>query len=210
MPQPTVAPTPTPQPLPPVADAPLLGPPSGSAEQARNWLNARTNSYTADEVALLVELYQQNGASVGVDWFLALAQVAHETGSLTSWWCQRPRRNPAGIGVTGAVRAGDSAHSPGASWAWDGAKWREGVSFATWTNDAVPAHIGRLLAYALTDAQANAAQRALIAKALSYRSLYDLYRGIAPTILGLNTRWAVPGTNYGEQILDLRRRMRGD
>ena len=31
--------------------------------------------------------------------------MAHETGSLTSWWAARPRRNPAGIGVAAGQAA---------------------------------------------------------------------------------------------------------
>ena len=66
-----------------------------------------------------------------------------------------------------------------------------------------------LLAYALTDEQANQTQRALIAQALAYRPLADGYRGVAPTLSGLNGRWAVPGMFYGQSIAALARRMRG-
>ena len=34
--------------------------------------------------------------------------------------------------------------------------------------------------------------------------------GIAPTIYGLNGRWAVPGSDYGQRIVALAHRMRGD
>src|SRR4051794_14152901 len=87
---------------PPLMGAPLLGPASGSAEQAIAWLAAR-DIYNND-IVRIVNLYQRIGEKVGLDWFLAIAQMAHETGSLTSWWSQPPRRNPAGIGVTGAWR----------------------------------------------------------------------------------------------------------
>ena len=198
---------------PPPIGAPLLGPASGSAEQAIAWLSARA-LYTSDDVITIVHIYLRAGESVGLDWFLALAQMAHETGSLTSWWSQRPRRNPAGIGVTGAWRAGlpdgTPGPAPGPAWAWNPIlnRWLEGVSFATWASDAVPAHLGRLLAYALPAGQGDAAQQALIAKALSYRSLPASHRGIAPTILGLNGRWAVPGTDYGQRIMLLAEAMR--
>jgi hypothetical protein len=191
------------------SDPPLLGQPSGAAQQAVNWLVARAAGYTPGDITAIVARYAEVGGAAGIDWFLALAQLAHETASLASWWSQRPRRNPAGIGVTGQARAGTADSPPGAGWTWDGAQWREGLSFATWPDDAIPAHLGRLLAYALSDEQANQAQRALIARALAYRPLAGDYRGVAPTLSGLNGRWAVPGTYYGQSIAALARRMRG-
>jgi hypothetical protein len=198
----------------PPADAPILGPASGSAEQALAWLAPRAAVYTPFDITAIIDAYRSYGDSVGLDWFLALAQMAHETGSLSSWWSQRPRRNPAGIGVTGAMRDGlpdgTPGPAPGPFWAWNEGlkKWLEGVSFPTWADDAVPAHLGRLLAYALSDDQANTVQQELIARALSYRSLPASYRGVAPTITGLNGRWAVPGTDYGQRIMALAQLMR--
>lgn len=188
-------------------DAPLLGPPSGTAAQAIAYLARRAVGYTTYDITSIVSAYQQLGEPVGVDWFLALAQMAHETGSLTSWWSQRPRRNPAGIGVTGRVLVGTPDAPPPGDWAWHNNQWEEGVSFATWTDDGIPAQLGRLLAYALRDEQMTDAQRALSAKALSYRAMPSSLRGIAPTIVGLNERWAWPGTNYGQMIIELMQRM---
>jgi hypothetical protein len=189
-------------------DAPLLGPPSGTAAQAIAYLAQRAVGYTSFDITSIVNAYQQHGEPVGVDWFLALAQMAHETGSLTSWWSQRPRRNPAGIGVTGRVLAGTPDAPPGRDWAWHNNQWEEGVSFATWADDGIPAQLGRLLAYALPDEQMTDAQRALSDMALSYRAMPASLRGIAPTIVGLNGRWAWPGTNYGQAIMALAQRMR--
>ena len=81
--------------------------------------------------------------------------------------------------------------------------WFEGVSFASWKDESVPAHAGRLLAYALRDDQATPAQRALIARALGYRPLPAGFRGVASTWRGLNGRWAVPGTTYADKIAEL-------
>jgi hypothetical protein len=197
----------------PPGDAPIVGPASGTIEQAIEWLAARSAAeYPRFDVATIVDTYQQIGDSVGMDWFLAIAQMAHETGSLTSWWSGRPRRNPAGIGVTGRTQEGTPDVPPAGAWAWDDTiqRWREGVSFPTWANHGVPAHLGRLLAYALRDDQANQLQRELIATALSYRALPASYRGVARVITDLNGRWAVPGTDYGQRIMDLARRMRGE
>jgi hypothetical protein len=199
-------------PPPPVVEGAIVAPASGTAGQANAWFAPRALGYMPYDVSVIIGRYQQLGDWAGVDWFLALAQMAHETGSLTSWWSQRPRRNPAGIGVTGATRPGDPGVPPGAAWAWDDhdAVWREGVSFATWVDDAVPAHLGRLLAYAVPAGQETPEQASLITAALGYRGLPAGYRGSAPTVLGLNGRWAVPGDGYGEAILDLARRMRGE
>jgi hypothetical protein len=194
---------------PPLAGAPLLGPASGRAEQAIAWLSARAIDANASNVVKIVNDYQRIGEQVGLDWFLAIAQMAHETGSLTSWWSQAPRRNLAGIGVTGAWRPGlpdgSPGPPPGPAWAWSDqlGRWLAGVSFATWGSDAVPAHLGRLLAYALPAGAGDAAQQSLIDHALSYRSLPASHRNSAPTILGLNGRWAVPGTEYGQRIMAL-------
>jgi len=198
----------------PLVGAPLLGLASGSPEQAIAWLSARA-AYADYDVIRIVNNYQRIGDSVGMDWFLAIAQMAHETGSLTSWWSQAPRRNPAGIGVTGAWRPGlpdgSQGPPPGPAWAWSSplGRWLEGVSFATWASDAVPAQLGRLLAYTLPAGQGDPTQQSLIDRALGYRSLPASHRGVAPTILGLNGRWAVPGTEYGQRIMILADAMRG-
>jgi hypothetical protein len=195
-------------------DPPILGLPSGTAEQAMAWFTRYTighSEYTLVDITTIVETYRDLGEAGGIDWFLALAQMAHETGHITSWWSQRPRRNPAGIGVTGATQQGMPDQPPGRGWHWDERTpiWREGWSFPTWDGHAIPAHLGRLLAYALRDEQADPTQLALINYALGYRPLPAHYRGAAPTISGLNGRWAVPGTTYGQSIVALMRRMRG-
>ncbi|NJM08972.1 glucosaminidase domain-containing protein [Candidatus Gracilibacteria bacterium] len=211
-PQPTPQPTPepTPQPTPqPELDAPLLGSASGTYDAAVSYVVARAVGYYEYDIRLIFDGYRNYGEAAGIDWFLAIAQCAHETGSLTSWWSQRPRRNPAGLGVTGKTLPGTPDSPPGVAWAWDGLQWREGLSFETWNDHGVPAHLGRLLAYALRDDQATDYQRQLITYALDLRPLPEHYRGVAPTIVGLNGRWAYPGTTYGQSIVDLRNRMRG-
>ncbi|NWF79226.1 MAG: glucosaminidase domain-containing protein [Chloroflexi bacterium] len=209
-PTPGPAPGPAPEPVPwPNDSGYLLTAPSGTAEQAIAWFAARSTLYTRYDLSLIVNGYVRIGNEAGIDWFLALAQCAHETGSLTSWWCARPRRNPAGIAVTGATRPGSPDDPPGRNWAWDGTVWREGASFAAWDSDAVRAHLGRLLAYALPVGAGNPAQQALIDYALAVRGLATTNRGVALTITDLNGRWAVPGTEYGQRILELAARMRG-
>lgn len=188
----------------PPSDAPIIGMPSGTVNEAVRILapRAAANGYSYADVLEIVSAYERVGNSVGVDWFLAIAQMAHETGYLTSFWSARPQRNPAGLGVDGHSWPSDpgvvnSAYNSQRN------RWERGLSFSSWSEEAVPAHIGRLLAYALRDDQATPAQKALIDKALAYRPLTSDRRGVAPTIVGLNGRWAVPGTTYGQRILSV-------
>lgn len=208
IPEPAATPEPTTRPTDPLAyDSPLLGAPTGTPEQAARWLLAIPGHlYDQNGIVTIVNAYVIHGDAVGMDWFLALAQNFHETDHLRSWWSQRPRRNPAGIGVTGATSIVQPSYG---SWAWkeETGLWHEGVSFERWDADAVKAHLGRLLAYAVKEPQ-NEAQRAMIDYALSFRSLPASYRGIATTIIGLNGKWAVPGSNYGQRIIKLRDEMR--
>jgi hypothetical protein len=181
------------------ADSPILGRPYTTLDQARSYFQAHgTRIYTLHDVCnVIVPAYWRVCESVDVDPVLTLAQMAHETGHLSSWWCQRPRRNPAGIGVTGRTRLTE----PGSgTWVPRNSVWAEGVSFHSWVDEAIPAHIGRLLAYTMRDDQATSAQHALIKRALVYRSLPATFRGIAPTLRGLNGRWAVPGMIYADNI----------
>jgi hypothetical protein len=185
------------------ADSPILNNTiQGTADQCSRYMISRAHGeYTATDIAVaIVPAYFSVCGAVGMDPVMLLAQMIHETGCLTSWWSQRPRRNPAGIGVTG--RTSPTQPASGA-WALRENIWAEGVSFPSWKDDAIPAHAGRLLAYALRDDQANAAQRAMIERALSYRPLPAHFRGAAPTWRGLNGRWAVPGTTYANKIAEI-------
>lgn len=164
------APAPAPKPAPDPASPPILGGHSASQAQARRYLQAgATGGYTDTDVAWIVRYYFDACDLVGVDAAVAIAQMAHETGKLTSAWSQRPNRNPAGLGVTG---------DPGA-----------GLKFASWP-DAVTAHVGRMAAYALPEGQGSATQRMFVREALRLRPLPDRLRGSAKTIAGLTGTWA--------------------
>jgi hypothetical protein len=187
-----------------MSDLTILAAPRATAEQCIRFLLARPHGeYSEHDIGqVIVPAYFRVASSVGVDPALLIAQLIHETGGLTSWWSQRPRRNPAGIGVTGAATR---LARPSGAWQYDDREgiWREGVAFADWIKDSIPAHVGRMLAYALPAGQGTPIQQALIAKALSYRPLPASYRGAAPTLAGLAGRWAVPGTEYPMKIAQL-------
>jgi hypothetical protein len=185
------------------ADSPMFSSSiQGTPEQCSRFILSRPHGeYNETAIAgVIVPAYFSVCASVGMDPVMPLAQMIHETGCLTSWWSQRPRRNPAGIGVTG--RTSPTQLATGA-WALRDGTWAEGVSFPSWKDDSIPAHVGRLLAYALRDDQATSDQRALIARAMTYRPLPANFRGVAPTWRGLNGRWAVPGTTYADKIAEI-------
>lgn len=157
----------------------LIARPRISLARARRYLLARPHGeYSEQDVARIVELYFETGRPVGLDPLLLIAQMVLETANLTSFWSQRPRRNPAGIGVTGAPDVG--------------------VSFPSWSK-AVRAHAGRLLAYALPRDEVDRAQRALINEALTWRPLPADRRGVAPTLRGLAGTWATD-PEYADKI----------
>jgi hypothetical protein len=204
----TSAPLPSSPIVPYSPTSPLLGLPKATAAQAAAYiLKHPTGEYTPFDVAeVIVPAYFAICAKeAGLDPVLLLAQMIHETGNLTSWWSQRgtpvaPRRNPAGIGVTGRKEA---TMPPSGVWQKgpDG-KWWEGLGFATWSA-AIRAHVGRMLAYAISETGGGVTQQQLIGDALKLRPLPASYRGAAPTIAGLNGRWAVPGTVYNLKLCEI-------
>jgi hypothetical protein len=152
------------------ADTRLQAPSRAPAEQVQHYLLAQGHGgYSDDDVRNIVTAYYATATAVGLDPLLVVAQMSEETGHLTSFWSQRPRRNLAGIGVTG---------KPGV-----------GLSFPD-LKTAVRAHTGRLLAYSLPIGTGDQAQNQLIKEALSFRGLPDRLRGTAPTLKGLAGTWA--------------------
>lgn len=149
------------------ADSPLLGPDSGGVERCVAFIHKRPQAteYNND-VETIMGYYWKYAPAVGLDPFIAACQCIFETDALTSQWAARPRRNPAGLGV----------------------RQEGGLSFDTWEN-AVQAHLGQLLAFALTDAEANDAQRAMMARNPRHANIPAQLRGAAKTIAGLNGRW---------------------
>jgi hypothetical protein len=148
----------------------LLAAPRVRAAQAERYLLARPHGeYSDHDVTTIVGHYDTTARSVGLDPLLVIAQMTEETAHLSSFWSQRPRRNMAGIGVTGA---------PGV-----------GLSFPD-LKTAVRAHAGRLLAYALPGGTGTPAQLQLIDEALAFRPLPQNLRGTAPTVGKLAGTWA--------------------
>ncbi len=166
-------------------------------------------SYTAKDVNTIVHYYWDSCIRAGIDPLLAVSQMIHETGNLTSWWSLRPRRNPAGIGVTGRTRLRGTRADASESWMWNERNnlWSEGHAFANW-DLAIRAHIGHLVLYIFTDEELNDERRALIAADPRSRKVPLAYRGTAKLLAGLGGRWAVPGTTYADKIATIAEHVR--
>jgi len=162
-------------------------------------MNRGVREYSLADVRFILGTYLDTAQAVGVDPLIAISQMILETDNLKSWWSQRPRRNPAGIGVTGEKRHTVPPEDERDQWAQTERGWERGLSFPTWEH-AVRTNVGRLLAYALRDEETNESQQALIEEALSRRSLAENYRGQAKTLKGLNGTWA-PVPDYADRIV---------
>lgn len=199
-------------------DATLLSPPRATIEQARAYINRRGSVYNSNDIELITSHYWRHAVPAKLDPVLAIAQCIHETSEkdpatgkwrpLSSWWAQRPRRNPAGLGVTGVTQTTRPADTKG--WEEDTreqpSRWRAGLRFDTW-EDGARAQMGRLLAYAIPAGSETEKQRELITFALSLRPLPSNLRGTAPKLKALGAKhnptgngWANPGIEYGKRI----------
>lgn len=195
--------------------SPILGPWTGTAESyVQAWLTRCAHTpYTPFDVRAIAERYWNLCLLWGLEPWMVAAQVMHETDDLTSFWGLRPRRNPAGIGVDGSWSA---LHLAGYLFNPQRQRWEQGLSFATWAEDAIPAHLGRLLAYALPSDQRSSLQQRIIDRALRYRALDAQIHGSAPVWQRLGKvhnssghGWADPGTDYGARIAAMANRLRG-
>ncbi len=152
--------------------------------------------YTEADVRLILGYYVKYCKALGIDYVLAITQMIYETGWLESWWSARPRRNPAGIGVSGKTVKKDPNDTTW--WAQDGAVWHKGRSYKSW-DLAVQEHLARLLLYAKTDAELTPAQLAFTA-ILPDKAKLAKIRGKGAQWGGLNGTWAVPGHGYAEKL----------
>jgi hypothetical protein len=189
-----------------VAELTILGPAIATADQLRAWLEAearkrvRTEQWGREFVPFpdLVDLYLRIGAEYGVRGDLALAQAAKETG----YWqftglVQPDQNNFCGLWAISRDRPLTGREPLNGA---DPSRvrleaGRHGATFAT-PEAGVEAHIQHLYAYATSAATDLPPGKTL----LSPRFVY-VQRGCAPTWQGLNARWAVPGTTYGQSII---------
>ncbi len=154
-------------------------------------------SYTLQDYKSILLSYEQACKKGNINPYLAVAQMVKETDFCRSWWSQRPRRNPAGLGVTGETLPHEPATK--SEWAFDGKVWRRGYSFPSWDISAM-AHIGHLLTYLYTEQELNRAQSLLVATDPRSKAVPKEWRGKIKTLKDLEGKYAIPGIGYGRSI----------
>lgn len=168
-------------------DSPIIGIGRARASQIDGWFEqvgrALAPRYAPDGMyrpapkglgeAIIAWSGNWRGVTVNSD--LVAAQCAKESAGWQSSWA-RDANNPAGLGVDGRPGMGERFDSFG---------------------EGLECQVAHLLVYAVGEGQWTARDRRYeAAKAQGYL-------GIAPTLRGLNGRWATPGPTYGEEIAGL-------
>ena len=157
----------------------ILGGPMATEAQCVNYLlkiNPAPNiSVTPEE---LVSYYYEEATREGVRPDVAFAQALHETGNFSYGGTVTPdQNNYCGLGTT--------------------SEYVQGGYFPS-AQIGVRAHIQHLLAYATTRTPSEEIVDP------RYTMVRDIYGSMTlPHWLDLNGRWAVPGTYYGQRIMDI-------
>lgn len=127
----------------------------------------------------IISFYEKHGKVLGIRWGYAVAQMIKETGYLKFGGDVKANQNNfAGIGAVGNGAAGAAFLTPEAG---------------------VIAQLQHLFAYASTDALGDYAQ-------IDPR-FHLVKRGSCPNWEDLNGHWAVPGNGYGEEIIEIYKKM---
>ena len=167
--------------------SPILGPASGDREKVIAHITAQlpAGSEYAGSVGEIVGHYWTHAPGVRVDPFLAAAQLVLETDSLRAPWAARSAGR--------LLRRVDSG---------------TGLAFASW-EDTVQAHLGRLLAFALTDGELSPDQLAMIRHAPRYPPLAPEQRGTVRTVGALTGRWDTDDPAYADTLITRATAIRG-
>lgn len=164
-------------------------------------------TYNSNDWRSILRSYDTAAKEADLNPYILVAQMAKETDWGRSWWSQRPRRNPAGIGVTGET----TKEKPTDESAWaedtDNNIWKKGYSFKSW-EIAARAHIGHMLAYLYKDNELDSAQKLLVASDPRARFIPTDKRGSVLILNDLDGKWAVPGRGYGNSIATLANALR--
>ena len=172
---------------------PILGTSSLSKEACKRFL-LKINPKALSEI---LDHYYELEFSWGIRADTLVCQMFHETGYLASWWSLEPRRNPAGIGVTGEESTTDPK-SP--YWFFDqpNKKWVKGFVFPDW-KAAAQCHFAHMSAYVYTDERNNASK--IDPRYPMVRQLFISKKWPTCKVMSdLDGRWAVPGVGYGDSI----------
>ncbi|WXJ82890.1 hypothetical protein MHLNE_22610 [Moorella humiferrea] len=187
------------------AELTIMGKAVLTADQLKAWMARETpriaekmrREYGREMLPIpieLVDLYLKIGAEYGIRGDLAFAQAVKETGYFQFTGGVKPEQNNyCGLWATSQPLTGQESLNGADPQAVKLQPGFYGASFAT-PAIGVEAHIQHLYAYA-TKAPLPAGKRL-------YDPRFNLVpRGTAPTWVGLNARWAVPGTTYGQSII---------
>ena len=158
-----------------------------------------STTYNSNDWRTILRGYDKVCIAANINPYILVAQMAKETDWGRSWWAQRPRRNPAGIGVTGETSQEKSVNED--AWSFDSNRnlWKKGYSFRSW-EIASSAHAGHMLAYMYTDDELTEAQQVLVASDPRARFIPKVYRGAVLILNDLDGKWSVPGIGYGNSI----------
>lgn len=185
------------------ADITILGDAYLTADQLSQWIEseiARLKTKMAGqglpfkEIPDLAALYIRIGEEYGVRGDLAFCQAAKETGYWQFTGSVQPwQNNYCGLYATGSPLSGLESYNGADP---NQVTLQAGIHGAVFASPeaGVEAHIQHLYAYATN--KPLPAGKVLIDPRFSLVS-----KGIAPTWLKLNARWAVPGTTYGQSII---------
>ncbi len=185
------------------ADITIMGDAYLTAGQLNAWIEQETPRLMAKAAASglefkpipdLAQLYIDIGKEYGIRGDIAFCQAAKETGYWQFTGSVTPEQNNyCGLWATGSPLTGQESLNGADS---DLVTFTAGLHGATFATSAagVEAHIQHLYAYATKEAL-------LKGKVLVDPRFVLVSKGIAPTWLQLNARWAVPGTTYGQSIL---------
>lgn len=185
------------------ADLTIMGKSYLTANQLERWVDQQVSRLTPSLISQgriinmtpqIADLYLRIGDEYGVRGDLAFCQAAKETGYWQYMGSVQPwQNNYCGLYAIGSSLSGTESTNGADSnqvWLMPGV---HGAVFAT-PKAGVEAHIQHLYAYAT--------KKDLPAGKELVDPRYTLVsRGIAPTWMGLNARWAVPGTTYGQSII---------
>jgi hypothetical protein len=156
--------------------------------------------YQVSEIHNILFLYDAYCNRVNINPWIAVGQMSHETGFLSSWWSDSPRHNLVGYGVTGRISAEKPIESITSRWTFDNdtKSWKEGFSFNT-LDLAIRTHLGHLLAYMYIDDQLNDIQRGFV-ELSPRRILLGNNRGSVKILSDLKGKWAFPGLTYDQSV----------
>jgi len=156
----------------------------------------------------IIEIYYSKEVQWGIRADVLVAQMLHETGYLTSWWCGPTRNNMAGIGVTG-----ESQHANPNLTGWvfksEDGTWRKGYTFVDpWAG--IEAHYAHMSGYLWPNEGPRNHADLKDPRYAAVKAAFTQHKWSPCRVLtDLNGRWAVPGTTYGQMVEGVMRAAEG-